>query len=435
MAENKKAAAARRRKKTARRRRKQRQRRMLIAMAAVAVIALIGMLAISGIAKKKYQAPENAVTAATQVPVATVTAAPEVTIIATLEPTLEPTIEPTVEPTPEPTVEPTPTPEPTPETVSIKITGVGDCTLGGDVPSGGDQNFASYYSKYGADYFFANVRAVFEDDDFTIVNLEGPLTTSTDKRSGRQFNFRGKPEYVQILTGSSVEACNIANNHAKDYGAQGLTDTATLLNSAGVGVCGFGYEYTTEIKGKTITALGFTEWDYEDSELKEAVSSAKAGSDLVIVSIHWGEEKVYKTLKNQRRLGRLLVDAGADLVLGTHSHVYGGIELYNGKYIVYGLGNFCFGGHKNPSQKNCIMFQQTFEFDADGNMTDAGISIIPTKISGKENSNDFQPYIMDAESGAELLAEVGALSTELDFMSIKWASDSYEVAAGLATAE
>ena len=128
------------------------------------------------------------------------------------------------------------------------------------------------------------------------------------------------------------------------------------------------------------------------------------------------------------------MDAGADLVLGTHSHVYGGIELYNGKYIVYGLGNFCFGGHRNPSEKNCMVFQQTFEFDGSGSAVDAGISIIPTRISGKSDSNDFQPYVLDVERGAELLAKIGALSTELDFAAVRWAEDSYEVAGGLIAA-
>lgn len=430
MVESKKAAAARRRKKIARRRRKQRQKRILIAIALVCLIALIGMLIISGNARKnRAQQSPSATAIPTAEPTAIVTLAP------TLIPTAAPTAEPTSAPTETPTIAPTETPtvEPTPEKVTIKITAAGDCTLGGDVPSGRDENFASYFDKYGADYFFQNVRAVFENDDFTIVNLEGPLSTSTDKRSGRQFNFRGRPEYVQILTGSSVEACNIANNHALDYGKQGLSDTAALLQNNGIGACGFGYEYTTEIKGKTITSLGFTEWDYSDDELKAAVRAAREKSDLVIVSIHWGEEKVYKTLKNQRRLGRLLVDAGADLVLGTHSHVYGGIELYNGKYIVYGLGNFCFGGHRNPSEKNCIMFQQTFEFDENG-AVDAGISIIPARISGKNDSNDFQPYVQNVQSGAELLGKIGALSTELDFASIRWAADSYEVVSGLVAA-
>ena len=166
MAESKKAAAARRRKKIARRRRKQRQKRILIAIALVCLIALIGMLIISGIARKNraQQSP-----AATAIPTAEPTAI--VTLAPTLIPTAAPTAEPTSAPTETPTIAPTeaPTVEPTPEKVTIKITAAGDCTLGGDVPSGRDENFASYFDKYGADYFFQNVRAVFENDDFTIV--------------------------------------------------------------------------------------------------------------------------------------------------------------------------------------------------------------------------------------------------------------------------
>ena len=91
-----------------------------------------------------------------------------------------------------------------PGDAEITITAVGDCTLGGDIPTGAYKSFASYYDKYGPDYFFANVRELFASDDLTIVNLEGPLTTS-EKIRGRKFNFRGLPEYVSILSGSSVE--------------------------------------------------------------------------------------------------------------------------------------------------------------------------------------------------------------------------------------
>ena len=157
--------------------------------------------------------------------------------------TAEPTAQPTAEPTPEPTAEPqgmhffsavtppeesaapmeTLAPEATlaPGDAEITITAVGDCTLGGDIPTGAYKSFASYYDKYGPDYFFANVRELFASDDLTIVNLEGPLTTS-EKIRGRKFNFRGLPEYVSILSGSSVEICNVANNHALDFGMDGL---------------------------------------------------------------------------------------------------------------------------------------------------------------------------------------------------------------------
>ena len=79
----------------------------------------------------------------------------------------------------------------------------------------------------------------------------------------------------------------------------------------------------------------------------------------------------------QERYGHAIIDAGADLVLGHHPHVLGGIEQYKGKYIVYSLANFCFGGNSNPNDKDTMIFQQTFVVDGAGNVSDGGINIIP----------------------------------------------------------
>lgn len=354
-------------------------------------------------------------------------------------------------PTPEPTEIPsfvavTPTPQPTfaiPQTeeeemeelqpeatievtsVPITITAVGDCTLGGNVPTGYDRVFAGYAEKYGYDYFFQNVRSLFENDDLTIVNLEGPLTTSDDKRSGRKFNFRGDPDYVNILSGSSVEICNVANNHALDYGESGFAETVEVLHEAGIGASGFSEVYMEEIKGVRVCSLGFTEWAYSEEQIEQAVSLARKNCDLLLVSIHWGDERVYEPLERQRKLGRAIIDAGADIVIGNHSHVYGGVELYNDKYIIYSLGNFCFGGNTNPSDKDCTIFQQTFNVGFDGTVTDGGISIIPARISSVTQTNNFQPTIMDSDQGKKLLTKILKVST-VDTSRVIWKEDSYQ---------
>ena len=359
--------------------------------------------------------------------------------------TAEPTAQPTAEPTPEPTAEPqgmhffsavappeesaapmeTLAPEATlaPGDAEITITAVGDCTLGGDIPTGAYKSFASYYDQYGPDYFFANVRELFASDDLTIVNLEGPLTTS-EKIRGRKFNFRGLPEYVSILSGSSVEICNVANNHALDFGMDGLLETADVLEGADIGVSGFGRMYYTDVKGVRVGSLGFTEWDFTQKQIEAAVRTARENCDLLIVSIHWGEEGSHMATSAQKRLGRAIVDAGADVVLGTHSHVYGGVELYNGKYIVYSLGNFCFGGNRNPRDKDCMIFQQTFRVSADGAVEDAGINVIPARVSSSDSTNDFQPKILGAEAGQKLLNKIGKVSS-VNPASVLWMSDSY----------
>ena len=362
-------------------------------------------------------------------------------LAATAEPTAQPAAEPTAEPTAEPqgmhffsAVTPpeesaapmeTLAPEATlaPGDAEITITAVGDCTLGGDIPTGAYKSFASYYDKYGPDYFFANVRELFASDDLTIVNLEGPLTTS-EKIRGRKFNFRGLPEYVSILSGSSVEICNVANNHALDFGMDGLLETADVLEGADIGVSGFGRMYYTDVKGVRVGSLGFTEWDFTQKQIETAVRTARENCDLLIVSIHWGDEGSHTATSAQKRLGRAIVDAGADVVLGTHSHVYGGVELYNGKYIVYSLGNFCFGGNRNPRDKDCMIFQQTFRLSADGAVEDAGINLIPARVSSSDSTNDFQPKILGAEAGQKLLNKIGKVSS-VNPASVLWMSDSY----------
>ena len=401
----------------AQRRRMQRQKRLialaLAVLGALLIAAIVWMLAV-GLGRR----------------VDNVQPQPVVTAVPTQEPALS--AEPTAEPTP--TVAPTPTPEPEP--VYITLTAVGDCTLGGNTNSGaeGEKRFAACFEQNGAEYFLQSVRGLIESDDVTVANLEGPLTTATDKRSNRQFNFRGDPEYVNILSGSSVEVCNLANNHAYDFKTAGFEETASVVQAAGMGACGFGLEHYMEIKGRTVGFLGFTEWNFEQKEIESAVRSAREKCDLLIVCIHWGEELTYKRSGASDKLGYAIVDAGADLVIGGHSHVYGEIEQYQGKYIIYSLGNFCFGGNKRPTDPQCIIFQQRFKLMPDGGVEDAGINLIPAQVSTSTKSNDYQPIFLEGDVGAELLAKVAKVS-KLTEESTIWMPESYVVQNGIVTAD
>ncbi len=336
--------------------------------------------------------------------------------------TPEPVYEPEVTLEPMDAIQPEATLEPQPQTITI--TAVGDCTLGGNVPSGGDHRFDGYVEKYGYDYFFKKVKNIFEADDLTIINLEGPLTTSNAMRENRQFNFRGKTAYTKILTGSSVEICNVANNHAYDFGKAGLIETAKVLDAAGVGCSGFDKSYTTTVKGVKITSLGFTQWDYTAKQVESACKKAKKNCDILIVSVHWGIENAYTHTDLQRKLGEAAIDGGADVVLGHHPHVYGGVDKYKGKYIVYSLGNFCFGGNGNPKDYNTLIFQQTFNVSPDGEVTDGGINIIPASVSSTDSKNNFQPVVLGEKKGEALLKKVAQYSS-LSMTKTLWMEDSY----------
>ena len=313
--------------------------------------------------------------------------------------------------------------------VTLTITAAGDCTFSGEVGSKSNKRFLEYVENYGYDYFFKGVRSIFEADDLTIVNLEGPLTSS-DKPKAHGYVFKADPGCVQILTGSSVELCNVANNHSQDYGTAGLKETAQVLDEAGVGYCGYTAAYEKTIKGVRVCALGFTKWDHSNEQIVQAVTEARKNCDLLIVNMHWGWERQYDYDDMQTALGHAAIDAGADLVIGTHPHVYQGIEKYKGKYIVYSLGNFSFAGNANPEDKRCLIFQQSFGFTpgmgiVQAGLVDEGINIIPATISSVAEKNDFQPTVLPAEQGAALLKSVASHSKNFNAKDTLWMKDNY----------
>jgi poly-gamma-glutamate synthesis protein (capsule biosynthesis protein) len=273
---------------------------------------------------------------------------------------------------------------------TIVISFAGDCTLGGDIQSAGEERFAGVYEEEGYEYFLSGVLPIFEADDFTVVNLETVLTDSTKKRQNRSFIFRGDPEYAKILTAGSVEAVTIANNHANDFLDRGKEDTRNALDAENIRYFGYEREFYKYIKGVRFGFIGLTEWDYTLDEVTERVAAAAENCDMLIVEFHWGIERQYTPTKTQQAYGRAAVDAGADLVVGQHPHVLGETESYNGVNIVYSLGNFCYGGHSNPADKDTAIFQQTF-INENGVITLGEGTLIPCSLSSTKWKNDFRP--------------------------------------------
>lgn len=293
--------------------------------------------------------------------------------------------------------------QPTVQTVTV--TAVGDCTLATDVNAYYNRGFTGYADSLDGDYsyFLKNVAPVFSEDDVTIVNFEGTLSNQGE-RADKTFAFRGKPEYVKVLTTSSVEAANLANNHSADYGDVSLEDTIKYLNEAGI-VNFIGTNAPIqEINGIKVGFVGIDALNEEEAaKMEKAIGSVKnLGAQLIILSIHWGEEKETAPNDEQIELAHKAIDLGADLVIGTHPHVLQGIEKYNGKYIAYSLGNFCFGGNDNPSDKDTVIYRQMFTF-VDGTLqVDDNMVLIPATVSGHDDYNDYQPAIATGERKTQI---------------------------------
>ena len=300
--------------------------------------------------------------------------------------------------------------------VSLTLSVVGDCTLGTDETFDYDTSLNAYYENYGADYFLQNVRSIFSADDLTIANFEGTLTDS-DEREDNTFAFKAPASYASILSGSSVEAVNTANNHSHDYGDQSFDDTLAALDDAGI--VHFGYDETAvmDIKGIKVGLVGIYElYDHlgREQQLKDNIAKVQAdGAQLIVVIFHWGNETETVPDSNQTTLGRMAIDLGADLVCGHHPHVLQGIETYKGKNIVYSLGNFCFGGNSSPSDMDTMIYQQTFTIDADGVKNDNVTNIIPCSISSAayDGYNNYQPTPAEGDEATRILEKINERSS------------------------
>ena len=314
--------------------------------------------------------------------------------------------------------EETTTPEPTAEPVSITVSMVGDCTLGTDVNFDQSTSFDAFYQmKNDPGYFFQNVKDIFTADDLTVANMEGTLTTSNDRQQ-KTFAFKGNPSYTEILTRGGVEATNLANNHSHDYGDQSYEDTIQYLEADGITTFGYDRTAVMDVKGIKVGLIGIYELKDGLGRQQQVIDTIREvkdqGAQVIIVSFHWGTEKSNIPDDIQKTLAHLAIDQGADLVVGHHPHVLQGIEKYQGKNIVYSLGNFCFGGNKNPSDKDTMIFQQTFTVENGELVEDDVTNIIPCSLSSESGYNNYQPMVLEGSEKERVLQKIEEFSVALN---------------------
>ena len=299
-------------------------------------------------------------------------------------------------------------------TVTITISAAGDVTLGNHQNQDYGYSFRQKYDEEGDSYFFKNVKDIFEKDDMTIVNFEGVLTFAEERRE-TTYNMKGDPSYINILKEGSVEAAGFANNHRLDYLKQGSDDTVACFEDAGIV---YAYDHVTgifETKGIKIGLIAVDEVEQGSAVeryIQEGIPSLREqGADLVIVYCHWGIERENTPEDYQKVLGHKCVDWGADLVLGSHPHVLQGIEVYQGRFIVYSLANFCFGGNRSPQDKDTMVFQQQFTFVDGVKQEDTVGRVIPCSVSSVSSLNDFCPTPAEAEECSRILNRIQEYST------------------------
>ncbi len=245
-----------------------------------------------------------------------------------------------------------------------------------------------------------------------IVNLECALTPHRTQwtRSSKMFHFRADPETVSVLLAAHIDACTLANNHILDYEERGLRDTLRILNKAGIRHAGAGANAEEAAAPALLDVAGASPCrvallSYTDNEpdfaagaaqpgtnylpvslsdetftrIGNSIAQARAqGADLVIFSNHWGANFVERPSHEFRQFARRVIELGADIYHGHSAHICQGIEIHQGKPILYDTGNFIDDYAVHPQLRNdcSCLFKLVFE-----NQKLCRIELLPVKLS------------------------------------------------------
>jgi len=233
--------------------------------------------------------------------------------------------------------------------------------LTGDVMLGRSVMAISLKTKNDPNYPFEKVGETLKSADLTFINLESPIVEDCPfTNSG--FTFCADPKMVSGLKFAGIDVATLANNHTLNYGEEGLKKTSKILEENEIKVVGMD---NLVIQTKKETKFGFLGFNFTQKNIKQTnldlVKDSKGKVDVLIVSVHWGEEYQAKANKVQKEIAKKLVEAGADIVVGHHPHWVQDEEEINGKPVYYSLGNLVFDQMWSEETKKGIIVKLTFE--------------------------------------------------------------------------
>ncbi len=284
------------------------------------------------------------------------------------------------------------------------VSGTSTVFIAGDIMLGRD--VAKLIKTNGADYPFAQTKGVIASADAAIANLEGPLT---DRNAAPNDNmrFHFDPGLGAALAGAGFDAVSLANNHGLDQGSDGRLDTKKNLDAAGIKYFGDpqaadGGAYFFNAGGRRFAVLGFQlVYGVPDvAGYAQAIAAAKKNADYVIVMPHWGVEYKHDADAAQKELAHGFIDAGADLVVGSHPHVVEGIESYKGKAIFYSLGNFVFDQYFSADTQNGLALRLNID-----PQKQVSVELLPYEIPHS------QAVFTAGDAKAKLLENIAAWSS------------------------
>ena len=298
---------------------------------------------------------------------------------------------------------------------------VGDIMLG-DLPASFGFGVGSMIEKYGPAFPFELSRNKLSKADIVFGNLEAVLS-KFDSRHDRfdQVILRGQPEAIAGLKSAGFKIVALANNHITQHGLKALQETIAVLRENEIGFIGVNIaddntcnRHIIDKKGMRIGFLGYNfrpeqyfagppPYAVGDTGLIKAdIAGLRENCDLIVLSLHWGDEFIDFPSAEQVTMAHELIDSGADLILGHHPHILQGVERYKGGIIAYSLGNFIFD-----------MFQERFRWTIILKLTIGGRKEIDYEIIPVKINNRFQPETLEGEQGTAIIDHMRELSRKI----------------------
>lgn len=241
--------------------------------------------------------------------------------------------------------------------------------FGGDMMF--DRTIRTTTDKKGGDFIFSCLDSLLKENDLVVANLEGPITAHTSisqyslPGDGRNFTFTFPTSTAPLLYAHNIKLVNLGNNHIMNFGSEGATHTKEALTDAHVGYFGDPLKQNVEavtINGVKLAFINYNQFWYKSSAstTKSQIQTALSKGEIPVVFTHWGEEYLPAT-RFEKRLAHEFIDAGAEIVIGTHPHIVQEHELYKDKNIYYSLGNLIFDQYFDDKVTHGLVVQVLFD--------------------------------------------------------------------------
>ena len=307
-----------------------------------------------------------------------------------------------------------------PDRHSVVLHAVGDIALG-DHPLCTGFGTHSRSRREPATFPFAHVMTTLATADLRFGNLECTLSERGLKRHDyHSVQMRGHAGYLAGLVDARFDVLNVANNHSMQHGPEPFSETLQMAKQAGIAICGVAQRNASlpaivTVNGLRVGFLGyslrprqyFSETPLYAEGSPDGISSdvraLRTASDIVVVSLHWGDEFIDRPSPADVQLAHEVVDAGADLIIGHHPHVLRGVERYGRGWIVYSLGNFvCDMLWEEELRETAICECRLSPSGVDD------VRLIPVRIN-----DDSQPVLLHGAAAARLEQRLAVLSAAL----------------------